>query len=289
VRLQPFELVQPDSVADAVKALGRADGDARVIAGGTALVPMLRLGLLRPGHLISLHRIAELGTIDASDGDLRIGATATLAAVARASQVRDRWPLVAEAVGRVATPGIRNSATLGGNLGYAEPASDPAPALLCLDAAVEMAGPAGSRSLPLSQFFAGFYETALAPGEIITGVRVPAAPTGARTGYVKFCPRSAEDKPLVGVAALLVMEGTRCRDARIGLGAVAPSAIRAGRAEGVLRGATLDAATIAAAADAAVEETDPLTDLMGTREYRQQMVRVWVRRLVTSLRDRETA
>jgi carbon-monoxide dehydrogenase medium subunit len=283
VRLRPFELIQPDSVADAVKALGRADGEARVIAGGTALVPMLRLGLLRPERVVALHRIAELATIDASGAELRIGATATLAAVARAPQVRERWPLLAEAAGRVATPGIRNSATLGGNLGYAEPASDPAPALLCLDAVVEMAGPAGTRSLPLAQFFAGFYETALAPGEIVTAVRVPAAPSGARTGYVKFCPRSAEDKPLVGVAALLVMEGTRCHDARIGLGAVAPSAIRASRAEAILRGATLDAPTIAAAADAAVEETDPLTDLMGTREYRRQMARVWVRRLVTSL------
>jgi aerobic carbon-monoxide dehydrogenase medium subunit len=290
VRLRPFELIQPDSVADAVEALGRADGDARVIAGGTALVPMLRLGLLRPERVIALHRIPKLGRIDASAAGLHIGATATLTAVARAPEVRERWPLLAEAAGRVATPGIRNSATLGGNLGYAEPASDPTPALLCLDATVDMAGPAGTRSVPLSQFFAGFYETALAPDEIITGVRIPAAPTGARTGYVKFCPRSAEDKPLVGVAALLVMEGTRCRDARIGLGAVAPSALRAARAEAILRGATLDASTIAAAAEVAVEETDPLTDLMGTREYRRQMVRVWVRRLVTSLRDRpETA
>jgi carbon-monoxide dehydrogenase medium subunit len=116
-------------------------------------------------------------------------------------------------------------------------------------------------------------------------VRVPATPSGARSGYLKFCPRSAEDKPLVGVAALLVMDaGTgRCGEARIGLGAVAPSAIRARRAEAMLRGAPLDAATMQAAADAAVEETDPLSDLMGSAEYRRQMVRVWVRRLLTSL------
>ena len=285
MRLRPFELIQPESVAEGVEALGRADGEARVIAGGTALVPMLRLGLLRPERVISLHRIADLGGVAASGGVLHIGAMATLAAIARAPEVERGWPLLREASGRVATPAIRSTATLGGNLGYAEPASDPAPALLCLEAEVEIAGPAGPRRVPLAQFFTGFYETALAPGEIVTGVRIPACPSDARTGYVKFCPRSAEDKPLVGVAALLVVDDGRCRDARIGLGAVAPTAIRAARAEAILRGAALEAPTIQAAAEAAAEETDPLSDLMGTRDYRRQMVRVWVRRLVTSLWD----
>jgi len=285
VRLRPFELIEPSSVAEAVAALGGADGEARLVAGGTALVPMLRMGLLRPGRVISLHRIAELGRFAVSGGSLHVGAMVTMAAIGRSPEIARGWPLLAAAAGRVATPAIRSSATLGGNLGYAEPASDPAPALMCLEAEVDVAGPTGARSLPLSRFFAGFYETALAPGEILTGVRVPAAPPGARSGYVKFCPRSAEDKPLVGVAALLVMDAGagRCVEARIGLGAVAPSAIRASRAEAILRGATVDAATIRAAADAAVEETDPLSDLMGSAEYRRQMVRVWVRRLLTSL------
>jgi carbon-monoxide dehydrogenase medium subunit len=249
---------------------------------------MLRLGLLRPERVISLHRIAELSRFAVSGGGLHVGAMVTMAAIGRSPEIADGWPLLASAASHVATPAIRSSATLGGNLGYAEPASDPAPALLCLEAEVDVAGPAGARSLPLSQFFAGFYETALAPGEMLTAVRVPAAPPGARSGYVKFCPRSAEDKPLVGVAALLVMDegGGRCREARIGLGAVAPSAIRARRAEAILRGAAVDAGTIQAAADAAVEETDPISDLMGSAEYRRQMVRVWVRRLLTSLLER---
>ena len=213
MRLRPFELIEPRSVAEAVEALGRADGEARLVAGGTALVPMLRMGLLRPERVISLHRIAELGRIAVSGGGLHVGAMVTMAAIGRSPEIARGWPLLASAAGHVATPAIRSSATLGGNLGYAEPASDPAPALLCLEAEVDVAGPAGARSLPLSRFFAGFYETALAPGEILTAVRVPAAPPGARSGYVKFCPRSAEDKPLVGVAALLVMDARagRCR------------------------------------------------------------------------------
>jgi carbon-monoxide dehydrogenase medium subunit len=287
VRLRPFELIEPSSVAEAVQALGRADGDARLVAGGTALVPMLRMGLLRPERVISLHRIAELGRVAVSGDGLHVGAMVTMAAIGRSAEIASGWPLLATAAGRVASPAIRSSATLGGNLGYAEPASDPAPALLCLEAEVDVEGPAGARSLTLSRFCAGFYETAHAPGEILTAVRVPTPPPGARSGCVKFCPRSAEDKPQVGVAALLVMDPRTGGggEARIGLGAVASSAIRAPRAEAILRGATVDAATIRGAADAAVEETDPLSDLMGSADYRRQMVRVWVRRLLSSLAD----
>lgn len=282
MRLRPFELVEPSSLAEAVEALGRGD-DARVISGGTALVPMLRMGLLKPARVISLHRIAELRRIAVGSDGLYTGGMATIAAIARSPEVARDWPLFASAAGVVASPAIRSSATIGGNLGYAEPASDPAPALLCVDAQVEIAGAGGTRTLPLTEFFAGFYETALQPGELVAGVRVPRMPANAVSGYVKFCPRSAEDKPLVGVAGLLVIEGGTCREARIGLGAVAPSAIRARRAESVLAGATLDATTIRAAADAAAEEADPISDLMGTADYRRQMVRVWTRRLLTSL------
>jgi len=287
MRLPPFELIQPETVAEAVIALANGDGEARVIGGGTALVPMLRLGLLRPERVISLHRIARLGAISADDTGLHLGATVSIAALHRSPVARSRWPLVAEAAGRVATPAIRSTATVGGNLGYAEPASDLAPALLCLEADVELAGQDGRRSVPVTRFFTGFYETALGPGEIVTGVRLPAPPPGARSGYVKFCPRSAEDKPLIGVAALVDVDPAngRCRVARIGLGAAAPMAFRATRAEAVLRGEVLDDRVIRAAADAAAAEADPVSDLMGSAEYRRQMVRVWVRRLLTRLRD----
>jgi aerobic carbon-monoxide dehydrogenase medium subunit len=287
VRLRPFELIQPERVADAVAALGRAGGEARLIAGGTALVPMMRLGLVGPEVVISLHRVPELDAITTEAGALRLGAMATVADVHRAPAVRSGWSLLADAAGRVATPAIRSSATLGGNLAYAEAASDPAPALLCLDAEVEIAGPTGERILPLSGFFTGFYETALEPGEILTAVRVPAGPAGARAGYIKFCPRSAEDKPLVGVAAVLVLDAEtgRCRHARIAMGGVAPTAIRAARAESLLDDQLLDAGTIREAADVAAAEADPLSDLMGSADYRREMTRVWIRRLLTRLGD----
>lgn len=287
MRLRPFELIQPGTVAEAVDALGRAGGGARVVAGGTALVPMIRLGLIRPDPVITLHRVEGLAEIRAEQGELHLGAMVTLADLLRAPVVRSGWPLLAEAANRVATPAIRSSATLGGNLAYGEAASDLAPALLCLEASVEATGPAGDRSLPITSFFTGFYETALDAGAIVTGVRVPACPEGAVGGYVKFCPRSAEDKPLIGVAALVQRDrdSGRCQDARIALAGAAPTAIRAGRAETMLRGETLNDDALAAAADTAAVEADPLSDLMGTAQYRREMVRVWTRRLLAALRD----
>jgi aerobic carbon-monoxide dehydrogenase medium subunit len=287
VRLHPFRLVEPESLTGAFDALARLDGEARLVAGGTALVPMIRLGLVRPDRLISLSRLSALAEIrlDAGSG-LELGAMATHADIERSDLVRNGWPLLREAVRRVASPAIRTSGTIGGNLAYAEAASDPAPALLCLDAEVRVAGPGGRRAVPIARFFRGFYEAALEPGEIVTGVRVPPPPAGAHSGYVKFTSRSAEDKPLVGVAAFVVLDATgRCAEARIGLGGAAPTPIRANRAEEVLRGESLSDAAVRAAAEAAAHEAEPLSDLMGSADYRREMIRVWVRRLLVALRD----
>ena len=286
MRLHPFRLLEPESLPEALDALGRLDGEARVVSGGTAIVPMIRLGLVKPDRLISLHRLAALARIGLDGEALEVGATATLADLERSGLVRDGWPLLAEAVRRVATPAIRTSGTIGGNLAYAEAASDPAPALLCHDAEVRVTGPGGDRTVPIAAFFRGFFEAALEPGEIVTGVRVPPPPNGARAGYVKFTSRSAEDRPLVGVAGLIVLdEAGRCRVARIGLGGVAPTPIRAGRAETALEGEAMSDAAVRAAAEAAAQEAQPLSDLMGSADYRREMIRLWVRRLLVQLRD----
>jgi len=285
VRLHPFALSEPETVPEAVEILARLDGEARVIAGGTALVPTMRLGLVRPDRLVSLHRVPTLSGIRVNGDVLEIGAMTSLAALSGHDAVRSGWPLLRQAAHRVATPAIRSTATLGGNLCYAEAASDPAPALLCLEAQVRVTGSGGERIVPIAGFFTGFYETAVAPDEILTAVRVPAAPSGATSGYMRFCPRSAEDKPLVGVAALLVLDAAkRVAEVRIALGGAAPTPIRARRAESALGGEPLTEAAIRAAAEAAAAEADPLSDLMGSAAYRREMIRVWVRRLLLSLR-----
>jgi aerobic carbon-monoxide dehydrogenase medium subunit len=287
MRLPPFDLAEPATLAEAVALLAGHAGECRVIAGGTALVPTMRLGLVRPDLLVSLHRIPDLDPIEATTAGLLVGALATHARLSRSRIVAEGWPLLAESAGRVASPAIRASGTVGGNLCYAEAASDVAPALLCLDAELEVIGASGGRVVPSDQFFRGFYEAALDPGEILTRVRVPSPRPGTRSGYVRFCPRAAEDKPLVGVAALLVLDRAgRCQDARIALGGAAPTPIRARRAEAVLRGAPAGEEAIRAAADAAAAEADPLDDLAGSAEYRRGMVRVWTRRLLTRLADR---
>jgi aerobic carbon-monoxide dehydrogenase medium subunit len=287
MRLPPFELSEPATVSEALDLLARQDGECRVVAGGTALVPMLRLGLARPERLVSLHRIPGIADIRIDGDDLVVGAMATHAAIQRHRQVIERWPLLAEATRRVASPSIRASGTLGGNLCYAESASDVAPALLCLDAEIIATSPRGERRIAVAEFFRGFYETALEPGDILTAVRIPAPAKGAQGAYVKFCPRSAEDRALVGVAAHLVMANNnrRCDDIKIALAGAAPTPMRARQAETALRSEPLTDSAIRACAEAAAAESDPLSDLMGSADYRRQMIRVWLRRLLTSLRD----
>ena len=286
MRLPPFDLHEPRTVDEAVDLLGRGDGETRLLAGGTALVPMLRLGLVRPERIVSLDRVPGLAELRAAGGALEVGAMVTLGRLAGDPRVARGWPVLAAATAAVATPGIRSTATVGGNLGYAEAASDPAPALLCVEAEILTAGPGGRRAVPVTDFYTGFYSTALRAGEIVTGLRLPPLPGGARSGYTKFRSRSAEDKPLVGVAGVLALDaGGRCETVRVGLAGVAPTAIRARGAEAALRGRVPDAAAIQAAADAAAVGCDPLSDLMGSADYRREMVRVWVRRLLTDLRD----
>lgn len=286
MRLPPFRLEEPQSVPEAIEILARPDGEARVIAGGTALVPTLRLGLLRPARLVSLHGIPELRNLRVEGQALEVGAIVSMAALARHHAVRADWPLLARAAACVATPAIRSTATVGGNLCYGEAASDLAPALLCLEAQVRVGDSVGERVVPVTEFFKGFYETAVEAGEIATGLRVPAVPRGARAGYVRYCPRSAEDKPLIGVAALLVRDDARrVKELRLALGGAAPTPMRARRAEAAAQGQELSEPLVRAVAEAAASEAEPLSDLMGSADYRLQMIRVWVRRLLTALRD----
>lgn len=278
MRLPPFQLHEPESIQAAVSFLAEHGDDARPIAGGTALVPMIRFGLLRPTHLVSLQHVPGLRRIDESNGGLRIGATTPLYEIAGSRVVQSRWPLLARAVGSVATPAIRNSGTLGGNLCYAEAASDPAPALLALGASVQITGLNGDRTVSLSDFFRGFYETDIQLGEVMVGVSIPPVPDGGRFAYLRFAARSREDKPLVNVAVLATSDGVR-----IGLGGVAPTPIRARQAEAAMQGKAFSPEAIGRAAVAAAEECAPLSDLMGSADYRLDMVRVWVRRALNRL------
>ena len=282
--LRPFQYVESKTIEDAVAALQAGGEDARVIAGGTALVPLMKHALLRPSLLVSIMKVPGLAEVAATESaGLRIGGVATHWAVSHSTAVRQRSPLLAYACGRVASPTIRSMGTLGGNLCYGESASDPSPTLLALRAIVRLHGPGGERTVPISEFFTGFYETAMREAEVLTGIDVPDMPAGARWRYLKWTPRAQEDKALVGLATVLVMEGRHCRVARLGVGGVGSSPVVLAEAEHVLEGQELDDATIARAADAAAAEVDPMDDLQGSADYRRDMLRTWVRRVVTGL------
>ena len=282
--LRPFEYLECKTVDDAVAALRRGGEDARVIAGGTALVPLMKHAVLRPSLLVSIVKVPGLAEIaPTASGALRVGGVATHWAVSRSSAVQQRSPLLAYACGRVASPTIRSMGTLGGNLCYGESASDPSPALLTLRATVRLHGPDGERAVPITEFFTGFYATAMREGEVLTNVDVPDMPAGARWRYLKWTPRAQEDKALVGLAAMLVMDGRSCRVARLAVGGVGASPGALPNAEHALEGHDLDDATIARAADAAAAEVEPIDDLQGSAEYRRDMLRTWVRRVVTGL------
>jgi aerobic carbon-monoxide dehydrogenase medium subunit len=284
--LRPFEYVESTTLDEAVAALRDGGDDARVIAGGTALVPLMKHAVLRPARLVSITRIPGLGDIaPAASGGLSIGGVATHWAVSHAPLVRERSPLLAAACARVASPTVRSMGTLGGNLCYGESASDPSPALLALRASIRLHGPGGARTLPISEFFTGFYDTALRPAEVLTGIDVPPLPAQARWRYLKWTPRAQEDKALVGLAVVLGLEGRHCRVARLAVGGVGASPVVLARAEQILETQELDEGTIALAADAAADEVEPMDDLQGSAEYRRDMLRVWVRRVVTDLAE----
>lgn len=277
-----FEYHAPSSLHEAFALLEGHGENAHLIAGGTALVPMMRLGLVLPEHVVSLQKIdglREIGILP--DGGVEIGALVTHREVERSALVQRFFPPLAKAFGHVATIRIRNQGTIAGNLVHADPASDPPPMLLALDAQIVLASTAGSRIVPIAEFFQGLFETAVRSGEIVTAIRIPPPARGTRGTYVKFLPGSKDDFATVAVAVALQLDGVRCAAARVGLGSVGATPLRARRAEAALEGRPLTKETIGAAAGEAANEIDPFDDARGSASYKRAMTTVWVRRALT--------
>jgi len=259
--------------------LARYQEQARVIAGGTDLLIALKEHAERPAYVISLASIPGWRYIEYDEAQgLRIGAATTVRSVETSPIVRAKYPVLAVAAGLLASIQIRNLATVAGNICRASPSADMPPALLVLRATVKLVGSAGDRLVPLEEFFTGPGRTVLQPDELLAEIQVP--PPHPQTGavYIKHSPRRAMDLAVVGVAALVALEGGRCVEARIALGAVAPTPRRAPAAEEILRGREPTAVRIEDAARAAAELASPISDLRGTAKYRRQMVHVLTRR-----------
>ncbi len=267
-------LFEPRSADEAVALLESYGEDARVIAGGTAVSILLRQDLIHPLALISIARLPGLDDIRRIDGALEIGALVTHRCVETHPLVREAVPSLAATFGSVANIRIRNVATVGGVLAEADYASDPPAAFLALDAVVHVLGPGGTRDIALAEFCQGFYATALAPNEVITGVRIPLPSAGFNAVYDKFITRSSEDRPCVGVFAAVESGG----DVRVAVGAASETPQRFADVEALARGQPLTDQLIEAIADGYAERIDTLSDMRGSAWYRTEMIRVWVRR-----------
>ena len=280
------EFFEPRTLNEAALLLAKHGDKAKLIAGGTALALMLQQKLIAPRVLVSLGRIGEQHGIDITDDGLHIGALVSLQAAERSPVLRAFCPALAHTFGVVGNVRVRNQATVGGNLAEADYASDPPAMLLALDARVNVVSANGSRTIPLSEFFFGFFTTALEPNEVLSEVIVPPLPATARSVYLKYASRSAEDRPCVGVAAVVdVDQDGMCRDLRLAVGAALETPQRLAEVEASARGQRLSADLIASIADAYARALDPLSDVRGSAWYRREMIRVFVRRALLEVRD----
>jgi aerobic carbon-monoxide dehydrogenase medium subunit len=283
--MTPFELLEPRSLTEAAGLLGGGDASARPVAGGTAVMLMMKMGMLRPTRLVSLRaiekRYSEIGA--APDGGLRIGAMTTLSALERSSVVKSKAPVIIRTLRTLSNVRVRNVATLGGHLAHADPHMDLPPVLIALGATVTTVSARGGRTLPLAELHAGYLETTLERGELIAEVTVP-APGQRRAAYFKCTTRSADDWPALGVAVSLDIgsenEGGAVRDALIVISAATDKPTRLTGAEGVLRGARPDEATLRRAGDAGAAEAGVIADAHGSAAYKRELVRVYVARAV---------
>lgn len=276
----PFEYRTPKSLKEVHATLHEFGSDAKLIAGGTALVIMMKQRLVRPTCLVSLSSVRGLNGIEMKNGGISIGGLATHRTVETSPLLRRRLPMLAETYHHVATLRVRNMATVGGGLAHADPNQDPPPSLIALGATVKAISANGARVIPLDEFFKDYYETVLNPDEIITEVMVPKLPPNSGAAYIKFLPRTADDYATVSAAAVLTLDKTRktIADVRIALGSVGVTPIRAKAAEDLLRGQPVKAEAFAEAGEKAKEAVDPVSDFRGSAAYKKDMAGVFVRR-----------
>ena len=285
--MRRFDLVLPNSLEDCMKILAERGERAKLLAGGTDLLPQMKNGVIQPSLVVDLSGVARVRQIHGDNGQgLRIGAAVTARELEVSAAVRGAYLAIAESGALVGSLQVRNLATLGGNLCNAAPSADMAPPLVALDAEAVIAGPKGERRVPIAQFFSGVRKTVLAPNEMLIELAVPSP--GAHSGgqYLRHTPRRELDIAVVGVASQLTLENGRCVKARIALASVAPTPVRATAAERVLEGQPVTPELIERAASLAVDAAQPINDQRGSIEFRRHLVRVLTRRTLVTARER---
>jgi carbon-monoxide dehydrogenase medium subunit len=287
-RLPKFEYHAPTSLSGALDLLAKYDGKARVFAGGTDLLVSMKKREVLPEHLISLKGIAEMKGIHDEKQGIKIGALVTLAEIEHSKMIQDRFRVLWDAAQVMASRQIRNLGTIGGNLCSAAPSADTAPPLIVLDASVEIISSNGKRKVPVEKFFKGPGESVLKPGEILTQIMIPNPPKKSNGAYFKLMRRAAMDLAQVGIAAYLSFDSEKrvCSGARIALGAVGLTPIRALKAEQVLLNKELNETVGKEAGKIAAQEANPRSSLRASKEYRREMIEVLTKRAVMTAYNR---
>ena len=289
--MKPFDFFSPQTLDEAIRILADNGADARALAGGTDLLIRMKRKQWTPRAVVSLRRVPGLRDISLN-GELRLGACVTLTDLIRSPIIREHYPVLAKTASKMAGVQVRNLATVGGNLCNASPAADTAPPLIALNARAVIVGSKGERVVPLDEFFVGVGKSVLAPDEVLREILVPRQDASMRASYVKLEHREAMDIAIVSVGVWVKLEqqavgskqqAARCEDVRIVLGAVAPTPMRAKRAEEVLRGKELTEERIREAARVAVTESQPIDDVRGSAWYRREMVELLTRRQLAAM------
>jgi len=288
--MKNFEYLEPTSVAEACALLKQNGGEAKIFAGGAHLTILMKQGLYQPRALINIKKIAELKGIRCSDTELSIGALVTHRELETSALVRDKFSVLCEAEREVANIRVRHMGTIGGNLASGEPLTDLSQIFIALDGKVKIIGPNGERTLPVQELFLDFYTTSLADDEIITEVMIPLLPKKSGIEYQRFSSSSVVDKPAAGVAVRLTLERGNevIQLARVVLGCVGATPVRARGAEEILIGKRLLLDSAIEAGKAASQECDPITDLRGSAEYKRAIIGVLVKRAAVKAYERAT-
>lgn len=281
-----FDYHAPDTLPEAVALLARYREDAKVLAGGQSLLPLMKLRLGQPAHLVDIGRIPGLEHIEEKDGMLRIGGRTREAALERSELIRSRWPLLADTVAVIADPLVRNLATVGGNLAHGDPANDHPAAMIALGARVVATGPKGARELPVAELFTGLFATALAPDEILTEIRVPIPPPRSGGAYRKLERKVGDFATAASAVQLTLAAGGEVERVGIALTNAGPVPVKATEAERFLLGKQLDDATLAEAARLAAKAASPTADRRGSVEYKREMARVLTLRALRAASER---
>ncbi len=280
-----FEYHAPTSLSDALSMLGEYGEEAKVLAGGHSLIPMMKLRFAEPAHLIDLNRIDDLRGIHEADGVIHIGAMTTENQIIASELLRDRCPLLPDAARNISDPQVRNRGTIGGDIAHGDPANDHPALMLASGATFVLIGPNGERSVPASEFFLGTYWTALEADEILKEIQIPAFGSGTGHAYFKL-KRKQGDWATAGAAVVLQLAGDTCKQVSIGLTNVGPTALKPTDAEAALTGKRIDEAAIEDAAQKAMAICEPAEDLRGDVEYKTHMAGEMLRRAIRQAVER---